>query len=514
MPLPDDIKATLQLALVLVLLLVVTTHVRAIAWQRELFYNEITNGMGRGIPQRMSFLGGDLMMSSVPEAEPCIISAVRMAPMFQKITDDQRNLMGIPGPMCIIPADTAFASGGRVVDKCVANDSSPLFDRSVTADVKLISNPDGAESNRQVCAVLFHNNIPPGALEKYSTSNDEEAQRELLVSANDVLNGDKKLLQRDKEALRKAKEKAEADKAAVTAELSATIRNLQLDISRREAAMFALQRAQSDLQSKLLTQSRERETEVRQLRQQLDEANGRASNAQAAAAAASAAAAAAAQPQAPVPSTHDFRGGFVGPLAIDSAAAVRSQAAYAQSKAAYNQSALYTPAAALRSWPSTGCHVQNMTILFWILIVRVDAMWNNIVHVTQGLDAWGGGTRRPAFWIIPNTTRLHLCFDTTAGGNNWYNTSNSIPIGVPTMVAVTVNGMTPSVNIMSERGSHKEQWSFNGTPLQADTHWSVYANSWFPYYQLNATFKLQNLRFYNRALTDSEVDTVYKAGRS
>jgi hypothetical protein len=169
-----------------------------------------------------------------------------------------------------------------------------------------------------------------------------------------------------------------------------------------------------------------------------------------------------------------------------------------------------TPFAALRSFASTYCNVSSMSISFWLYIERTDAKWVNVLHVTDGRNSGQSqGTRRPAFWIIPNSTQLHLCMDTTAGMNHTYNTSYALPLRTPTLVTVTYSGTQCRVFLMNKQSKVTESWTLNGAALQPGSDWNVYLRSFFGEYSVEANFFVSTLRFFNRALTQSHAATLF-----
>lgn len=73
----------------------------------------------------------------------------------------------------------------------------------------------------------------------------------------------------------------------------------------------------------------------------------------------------------------------------------------------------------------------SKTYSFWLQINGMHSNWRNIFHVTNGPDL----TRRPAVFIGPNSSYIHVCHDTLSSANNPFDIA--VPYQQPVHIAIT-----------------------------------------------------------------------------
>lgn len=215
-------------------------------------------------------------------------------------------------------------------------------------------------------------------------------------------------------------------------------------------------------------------------------------------------------PAPPAPTTMDFAGNWSQPMKPTFDAKNNIQSEWARS--GYRNYSLHSATVSLRPYASTRCNASSMSIAFWVFMERIDpdGRWRNILHVSTGVDH-AGGNRRPAIFITPGTTRMHICSDTTHAINEHYNTSYGIPINVRTLVVITYNNRSGTCYMYNKRDKRIEPWTFTGMPLQPPSNANVYAGSYYPWYNPPDYVHMQNLRFYNTVLTRQDVAMIYNA---
>jgi hypothetical protein len=80
----------------------------------------------------------------------------------------------------------------------------------------------------------------------------------------------------------------------------------------------------------------------------------------------------------------------------------------------------------------------NFRLSFDVIPVNVlNGVWGNFVHFTKtGEDNAGGGSRMPAIWFHPGTTKMHVCQDTQTQTNVCINPDEAFPLNALTTLTV------------------------------------------------------------------------------
>ena len=135
----------------------------------------------------------------------------------------------------------------------------------------------------------------------------------------------------------------------------------------------------------------------------------------------------------------------------------------------------------------------SKTIIFRILIQNYSSNWRNIFHVTTGDDLY----RRPAAFIHPQSSQVHICHDTEASNNEA--TSIYIPFNSDVHVALVWSKQTLEIYV---NGGLATTQRYSDTILSADSYASLYLCDNF-YDQ--GGFLIRDFRIYNYTMTQNMV---------
>ncbi len=200
-----------------------------------------------------------------------------------------------------------------------------------------------------------------------------------------------------------------------------------------------------------------------------------------------------APPRMPVSTTTDFRNTWSIPFLPDSQGRVQP----------------------LRSFSSTRCRSENMTISFMLDITQLSGNYRNVLHVTTGPNL----QRRPAIWVVSNTTRLHVCSDTvrreanntmTVIPNVHFDTDVDIGLRIPTLIVMVYKGRNLTYYIYNRNQKTRKRFDYSDDLASArQGGFQVLASSYFPEYDTSSALRLKDLKFFNICLTDTDVAAMY-----
>lgn len=156
-----------------------------------------------------------------------------------------------------------------------------------------------------------------------------------------------------------------------------------------------------------------------------------------------------------------------------------------------------------------------MTISFMLDILSLSGAHRNVLHVTSGQNL----ERRPAIWVNPNSTTLHICSDTirrNADGtssvipNVHFNSGVDLGINTPTLVVLVYKGRNLTYYFYNRGLKVKNRYDYRDDIAPASQGgFNVYASSYYPVYDTSSALRLKDLKFFNMCLTDSDVTAMY-----
>ena len=152
------------------------------------------------------------------------------------------------------------------------------------------------------------------------------------------------------------------------------------------------------------------------------------------------------------------------------------------------------------TWSQTGItNLSNMTVSFFITINNTNAIWRNVFQVTSGTDDF---IRRPAVWITPNTTQLHIKSSTNVN-NNEGDDSGAIPINQETHVVIVYNGQNRKTYYNKVLN---QDFNFTGVVTNNSGSEGIYSAS--PHYSTTGGFTMRCLWFYPYAMSFAQVSSL------
>lgn len=164
----------------------------------------------------------------------------------------------------------------------------------------------------------------------------------------------------------------------------------------------------------------------------------------------------------------------------------------------------------------------NMTISFWIHIQKFDKWWRNVIHVTKNdrmleiknvkKDPLGTTLpytteedfyRRPAIFIIPKKSALHICHD------SYRSINNPVDIDIPRKCMVTIVWKTKDNNAniyIYVNGREVRSASYSSLLAQPDVNAILYMCDRF-YNQ--GGFSLKHFKIFLKPLEPNEVFDIF-----
>jgi len=129
---------------------------------------------------------------------------------------------------------------------------------------------------------------------------------------------------------------------------------------------------------------------------------------------------------------------------------------------------------------------QDYTMSFDMIIKGISGDWSNILHVTTGDNCCAPGNRRPAIWLFPGETRLHVSLGDSKDGN-WAINTDALPLNKKINFNVTASGKQVTVTVNGKQYIHTQP---NERPTGKD--FTIYmADPW----HYNANIKLFNFKY-------------------
>ena len=123
--------------------------------------------------------GQALLLNSIPTPEPCVVDGVMMPLHFK--TPNKHQSASVPAnSACVI--DVTYP--GAV--KACTDSQSTFYDQNAVKSVNIVTDSSDASSTMQ-CMIAFQNDVPRDVLQRYATKNDLDAQKAMLVQANQAL---------------------------------------------------------------------------------------------------------------------------------------------------------------------------------------------------------------------------------------------------------------------------------------------------------------------------------------
>jgi len=88
---------------------------------------------------------------------------------------------------------------------------------------------------------------------------------------------------------------------------------------------------------------------------------------------------------------------------------------------------------------------RDFTVTFDIKPTGKQSGWSNIVHFTKGGNCCGSTQRIPAFFMKPNSLRMHCIMGSKKNGNSWVNSNQDLPMNQWTSVKMVLKEKTLSI---------------------------------------------------------------------
>lgn len=139
----------------------------------------------------------------------------------------------------------------------------------------------------------------------------------------------------------------------------------------------------------------------------------------------------------------------------------------------------------------------SKTYMFWLHInEKGTGQWRNIFHVTSGEDMH----RRPAVFINPTQSEIHICHDTEKTRNNPVN----VPIDFRTDVHVALVWSMHTMDIYLNGNKYGGSIRYDSSIKKADSNASLYICDVFNYYTTGG-FVINSFKIFNFAMNAEEV---------
>jgi hypothetical protein len=129
----------------------------------------------------------------------------------------------------------------------------------------------------------------------------------------------------------------------------------------------------------------------------------------------------------------------------------------------------------------------SKTFMFWLRVEERRGAWRNIFHVTSGEDM----NRRPAVFINPSASRIHICHDTEKTVNN----PIDIDIDFKRDVHVALSWSKQSLDIYLN-GTLRHTHNYDSAIKQSNSDSSLFISDLFNYYEVGGYF-IKGFKIFN-----------------
>lgn len=148
----------------------------------------------------------------------------------------------------------------------------------------------------------------------------------------------------------------------------------------------------------------------------------------------------------------------------------------------------------------------SFTVVVWVSASAINTNWRNMYHITT--ESPSDGVRRPATWIVANSTGFHVKHDSASGGNQGVNqtTTRMVFNSTAYMVTAVYNSLQQSVYI---NGTLSDTFTSPGTFTNSLTTDLVLGPD--TYYATTGDFSLKNLWFFPYPMTAAQVSAYYNS---
>ena len=150
----------------------------------------------------------------------------------------------------------------------------------------------------------------------------------------------------------------------------------------------------------------------------------------------------------------------------------------------------------------------EITIVFLLNNLHGQPYWRNIFHFTNTDHACcEKGDRIPAMWVTPdNTNNFHITISTEGYGNDWFNTNNNMPFGIPVFIAVVVQKQKIQYYVNNILAMEK---NYDSYILYRTKTTKLYIGN--PWEQQDGNIHIKDFTLYDGALTQAQINEVYKS---
>jgi hypothetical protein len=142
----------------------------------------------------------------------------------------------------------------------------------------------------------------------------------------------------------------------------------------------------------------------------------------------------------------------------------------------------------------------SKTFSFWLHIHSLNSWWRNVFHVTDGIDI----RRRPALFIGPGTSYIHICHDTLSTVNNPFDIP--VPYQQPVHIALTWHGRSCAVFL---NGVYAGGTTYNND-LAPTSNFSLYIADRF---YSEGGFTIKNFKIHKYAMTAADALKEFQGWR-
>ena len=147
---------------------------------------------------------------------------------------------------------------------------------------------------------------------------------------------------------------------------------------------------------------------------------------------------------------------------------------------------------------------QNITISFLLKINNVNPNWRTIFRFnSSNNDNNGTGSRIPAIFVYPNSSRLHMRFEADGNTNNGVDTPQPLPLNTPLLLSFVFTRNNFKFYIGSTR--IVEQSFNNISPRNNNTNLYI-GDNW---YSEDGGLLIKNFTVYDGALSDSDISNMF-----
>lgn len=157
----------------------------------------------------------------------------------------------------------------------------------------------------------------------------------------------------------------------------------------------------------------------------------------------------------------------------------------------------------------TGFNIDKpeISIIFLLNNLTGKPYWRNIFHFTNTDHACcEKGDRVPAMWVSPdNTNNFHITVSTEKNGNDWFNTTNNLPFGIPVFIGIVVNDTTIKYYINNSLAMTKQ---YDSTILKRNSSTKLYiGNPW----EHADNILIKDFTIYDGALSSDQINEIYSS---